>query len=91
MTTEWDLIVIGSGSAGLVASRTAARFGARVLLVERHRLGGDCLIRILLITLVFCSRVARPADHACGTSRDCALRYRRGDSAAPRLCEPHTP
>ncbi|GAA1212112.1 dihydrolipoyl dehydrogenase family protein [Rhodoglobus aureus] len=43
MTAEWDLIVIGSGSAGLVASRTAARFGARVLLVERHRLGGDCL------------------------------------------------
>ncbi len=43
MPSEWDLIVIGSGSAGLVASRTAARFGARVLLVERDRLGGDCL------------------------------------------------
>lgn len=43
MTEVWDLIVIGSGSAGLVASRTAARFGARVLLIERDRLGGDCL------------------------------------------------
>ena len=43
MASEWDLIVIGSGSAGLVASRTAARFGAKVLLVERDRLGGDCL------------------------------------------------
>jgi len=43
MPAQWDLIVIGSGSAGIVASRTAARFGARVLLVERHRLGGDCL------------------------------------------------
>lgn len=43
MPSEWDLIVIGSGSAGLVASRTAARFGAKVLLVERNRLGGDCL------------------------------------------------
>lgn len=43
MPPEWDLIVIGSGSAGLVASRTAARFGANVLLVERNRLGGDCL------------------------------------------------
>lgn len=43
MPAQWDLIVIGSGSAGIVASKTAARFGARVLLVERHRLGGDCL------------------------------------------------
>ncbi len=43
MAAAWDLIVIGSGSAGIVASRTAAHFGARVLLVERDRLGGDCL------------------------------------------------
>ncbi|MBH0116798.1 FAD-dependent oxidoreductase [Salinibacterium sp. NG253] len=43
MPAQWDLIVIGSGSAGIVASKTAARFGARVLMVERHRLGGDCL------------------------------------------------
>ena len=41
--TMWDLIVIGGGSAGLVASKTAARFGAGVLLIEKHRLGGDCL------------------------------------------------
>ncbi|GAA4374609.1 FAD-dependent oxidoreductase [Agromyces bauzanensis] len=39
----WDLVVIGGGSAGLVASKTAAGFGASVLLVERARLGGDCL------------------------------------------------
>ncbi len=31
------------GSAGLTAARTAGRFGARTLLVERDRLGGDCL------------------------------------------------
>ncbi|MBS1896232.1 MAG: FAD-dependent oxidoreductase [Actinobacteria bacterium] len=40
---SWDLVVIGGGSAGLVASKTAAGFGARVLLVESGRLGGDCL------------------------------------------------
>ena len=40
---EWDLVVIGGGTAGLVASRTAAGFGAKVLLIERHRLGGECL------------------------------------------------
>lgn len=39
----WDLLVIGGGSAGLVGARTAASFGASVLLVERDRPGGDCL------------------------------------------------
>ncbi|MGZ0712762.1 dihydrolipoyl dehydrogenase family protein (plasmid) [Coraliomargarita sp. W4R53] len=39
----WDLVVVGGGSAGLVASKTAAGFGAKVLLIERARLGGDCL------------------------------------------------
>lgn len=39
----WGLVVIGGGSAGLVASKTAAGFGASVLLIERARLGGDCL------------------------------------------------
>ncbi len=41
--TKWDLIVIGGGTAGIVASRTAAGYGARVALVERAALGGDCL------------------------------------------------
>lgn len=40
---EWDLVVIGGGTAGLVAARTAAGFGASVLLIEAERLGGDCL------------------------------------------------
>ena len=41
--TPWDLVVIGGGTAGLVASRTAASFGSRVLLIEELQLGGDCL------------------------------------------------
>ncbi len=41
--TQWDLIVVGGGTAGIVASRTAAGLGARVALVERAALGGDCL------------------------------------------------
>ncbi len=39
----WDLLVIGGGTAGIVAATTAARLGARVALVERDRTGGDCL------------------------------------------------
>ncbi|MCZ2815661.1 dihydrolipoyl dehydrogenase family protein [Modestobacter sp. VKM Ac-2984] len=39
----WDLLVIGGGTAGIVAATTAAALGARVLLTERERTGGDCL------------------------------------------------
>jgi pyruvate/2-oxoglutarate dehydrogenase complex dihydrolipoamide dehydrogenase (E3) component len=39
----YDLLVIGAGPAGLVAAREAAALGARVALIERHRLGGDSL------------------------------------------------
>lgn len=42
-TRPWELAVIGAGSAGLTAARTARLLGARVLLVERRRWGGDCL------------------------------------------------
>jgi pyruvate/2-oxoglutarate dehydrogenase complex dihydrolipoamide dehydrogenase (E3) component len=39
---EYDLAVIGAGSGGLVAARFAAHLGARVVLAERDRIGGDC-------------------------------------------------
>lgn len=40
---KFDLIVIGGGVAGMVASVGAARFGARVAMVDNVSLGGDCL------------------------------------------------
>ena len=39
----YHLVVIGAGTAGLVAAAGAAGLGARVALVERHLMGGDCL------------------------------------------------
>jgi len=39
---EYDLIVIGAGSAGVWAAPFAARLGARVALVEKEHIGGDC-------------------------------------------------
>jgi pyruvate/2-oxoglutarate dehydrogenase complex dihydrolipoamide dehydrogenase (E3) component len=39
----YDLIVIGAGTAGLVAAGGAAALGGRVALIERHLMGGDCL------------------------------------------------
>ncbi|GAB4215119.1 MAG: mercuric reductase [Synechococcales cyanobacterium] len=43
MAYDYDVVVIGGGSAGLVVTSAAAQLGAKVLLVEKHRLGGDCL------------------------------------------------
>jgi len=43
VTAEYDLVVIGGGSAGLVVAAGGSALGARVALVERARLGGDCL------------------------------------------------
>ena len=40
---EYNLVVIGAGSAGLVTSYIAAAAKAKVALVEKHRMGGDCL------------------------------------------------
>ncbi|HWX20132.1 MAG TPA: mercuric reductase [Candidatus Binatia bacterium] len=39
----YNLVVIGAGTAGLVTAAGAAGLGARVALVEKHLLGGDCL------------------------------------------------
>lgn len=41
--SKYDLVVLGGGTAGLVSAMGAAGLGARVALVERHLLGGDCL------------------------------------------------
>ena len=40
---RYDLVVIGGGTAGLVSAIGAAGLGARVALIERGLLGGDCL------------------------------------------------
>src|SRR5436309_15950679 len=41
--TQYDLIVIGGGTAGLVTASGCARLGRRVALIDRAALGGDCL------------------------------------------------
>lgn len=40
---RYNLVVIGAGTAGLVTAVIAAGVGAKVALVERHLMGGDCL------------------------------------------------
>ena len=42
-TGRYNLVVIGAGTAGLVTAVGAAGLGAKVALIERHLMGGDCL------------------------------------------------
>lgn len=39
----YNLVVIGAGTAGLICAAGAAGLGAKVALIERHLMGGDCL------------------------------------------------
>ena len=41
--TEYDVTIIGGGSAGLVLAVAGAKLGRKTALIEKHRLGGDCL------------------------------------------------
>lgn len=63
----WDLLVLGGGTAGIVAAKTAAGLGARVLLVERDRTGGDCLW-----TGCVPSKALLAAAEAAASARDAA-------------------
>ena len=38
-----DLCIIGAGSGGLSVAAAAAAFGEKVVLIEKHKMGGDCL------------------------------------------------
>ncbi len=42
-TGRYNLVVLGAGTAGLVAAAGAAGLGAKVALIERELMGGDCL------------------------------------------------
>lgn len=62
----YDLIAIGGGTAGLVCAMGAAGLGARVALIEQHRLGGDCLNTGCVPSkgLIRSARVAAEVRHA---------------------------
>lgn len=60
------MIVIGGGTAGLVASAGSAGIGARVALIENHRLGGECLWTgcVPSKAMIACARAAHEASCA---------------------------
>ena len=60
---DTNVVVIGAGSAGLVAALIAATVKARVTLIERHKMGGDCLNTGCVPSKAFI-RSARIAEYA---------------------------
>jgi pyruvate/2-oxoglutarate dehydrogenase complex dihydrolipoamide dehydrogenase (E3) component len=66
--SRYNLVVIGAGTAGLVSAAGAAGLGARVALVERHMLGGDCLNVgcVPSKALIRAARAAAAVRDACG-------------------------
>lgn len=65
---DYDLITIGAGSGGVRASRLAAKYGARVAVIEASRAGGTCVIRgcVPKKLLVYGSHFARHMEDALG-------------------------
>jgi pyruvate/2-oxoglutarate dehydrogenase complex dihydrolipoamide dehydrogenase (E3) component len=63
---EFDFVIIGGGAGGLVVAAGGAALGAKVALVEKHRLGGDCLWYgcVPSKTLIKSARIAHEMRHA---------------------------
>jgi pyruvate/2-oxoglutarate dehydrogenase complex dihydrolipoamide dehydrogenase (E3) component len=66
---RYDLVVIGAGTGGLVTAAIAAALGARVALVERHLMGGDCL-NVGCVPSKAVLRAARAWAEAAGAAED---------------------
>ncbi|PZV02249.1 MAG: pyridine nucleotide-disulfide oxidoreductase [Leptolyngbya sp.] len=69
MAVDYDLVIIGGGSAGLVAASASAQLKAKVALVEREgSLGGDCLHHgcVPSKSLIHASRVAHEVSRGPG-------------------------
>lgn len=66
MSERYDVVVIGGGTAGLVTASGCARLGRKVAMIEREKLGGDCLWTGCVPTkaLVASAKLAHQMRHA---------------------------
>jgi len=94
---DYNVVVVGAGAAGLVAAYIAAVTKAKVALVERHQMGGDCLntgcvpSKALLRSAKLVSQVARARDWGVGDARASATLRDVMDRVAGvvKAIEPH--
>lgn len=82
---EYNLIVIGAGSGGLVSSLIAAMVNAKVALIERHKMGGDCLNTgcVPSKALLRSAKIAHYIDHA----EDYGIQAQRAQIDFPAVME----
>ncbi len=94
---ERNIVVIGGGSAGLVTAYIAAAVKAKVTLVEKHKLGGDCLntgcvpSKALIRSARFLSQVTRSQEFGIASA---SVQYAFSDvmervQAVIKTIEPH--
>ncbi|ALG69118.1 FAD-dependent oxidoreductase [Beggiatoa leptomitoformis] len=66
-----DIIVIGGGAAGLVSAYIAATVNAKITLIEKHKLGGDCLntgcvpSKALICSTRFIHQITQAKQYGC--------------------------
>jgi pyruvate/2-oxoglutarate dehydrogenase complex dihydrolipoamide dehydrogenase (E3) component len=81
MTTKpYEIIVIGGGSAGIVSANVAAALGVRTALVEKGRIGGECLWTGCVPSKALLHAAGSAVRRECGTARPdgrAALQYVR--------------
>ncbi|HVM97638.1 MAG TPA: mercuric reductase [Candidatus Acidoferrales bacterium] len=75
---RYNLVVIGAGTGGLVTAAAAAGLGAKVALIEKHLMGGDCL-NVGCVPSKAIIRTAR-ALHECRRSAEFGVRGTGGDN-----------
>ncbi|MBK8762854.1 MAG: FAD-dependent oxidoreductase [Sulfuritalea sp.] len=82
-----NVVVIGGGSAGLVTAYIAAAVKAKVTLIEKHKLGGDCLntgcvpSKALIRSAKFLSHIARAEEFGFRASTKLSASAVPGDTA----------
>ncbi len=78
---RYNLVVVGAGSAGLITAAIAAGLGAKVALIERHLLGGDCLnvgcvpSKSLIRSARMAAEVRRSAEIGLGLPADAEIDF----------------
>ncbi len=65
---QYDMTIIGGGSGGLTAARIATSLGANVLLIDKEKLGGDCLYYgcVPSKSLLHVARIVRQTQEVMG-------------------------
>lgn len=79
------MLVIGAGAGGLVTAAGSKGLGAKVAIIERNQMGGDCLVNGCVPSKAFlaCAKVA----HSIKTSKDFGITVGNVEIDFPKIME----